>query len=368
VVRNKQGVVIATKQSLAKRGLLINAGVNMTLSKLTVTCGMLIVFLAACATTTPTPTPTNTITSTPTVTAQPTSTPTPLPTETPMPAKTFRIIGYAADWEGPVNPAQLPYLTHVNYAFLLPNAAGSVTGIANPQMLEELVQQAHAQNVKVLISIGGWGTDKEFKALAASPETRQRFVEAVIDFVAHYQLDGADIDWEYPAANSPSADHFTALMRELRAQLPADKLLTAAVALGENADGVQADVFAVVDFFNVMAYDGPGKNHSSYEYAEAALNYWQERGLPPDKTVLGVPFYSRPGEVHYRQLVAADPAAAKTDQINYNGTLTYYNGIPTMQKKTELAHRLASGIMIWTIAADTLDETSLLQAIDRAAH
>ena len=156
-------------------------------------------------------------------------------------------------------------------------------------------------------------------------------------------------------------------MQDLRAQLPPDKLLTAAVALGENADGVQAAVFDVVDFLNVMAYDGPGQNHSSYEFAEEALAYWKERGLPAAKTVLGVPFYSRPGEALYRQLVAADPAAAQTDEFDYHGTTTYYNGIPTMEKKTALAKRLASGLMIWTIAADTLDETSLLKAIARAS-
>jgi GH18 family chitinase len=285
-----------------------------------------------------------------------------------MPEDPFRIIGYAASWEGPINPAQLPYVTHINYAFLLPNADGSVQPIANPALLEDLVTQAHAQDVKVLISIGGWGLDQEFKQLATSPETRGRFVKAIVDFVQQYRLDGADVDWEYPEANSPSADHFTALLRELRAQLPPDKLLTAAVAVGKNADGVQAEVFDVVDFLDVMAYDGPGQNHSSYEFAEEALNYWRQRGLPQNKTVLGVPFYSRPGEAAYRQLVAADPAAAQADEIEYNGVTTYYNGIPTLQKKTALAKRLGSGIMIWTIASDTLDETSLLKAIKRAAQ
>jgi chitinase len=285
-----------------------------------------------------------------------------------MPTKTFRIIGYAADWEGALNPAQLPHLTHINYAFLLPNADGSLKEIANPWILEDIVRRAHEKDVQVLISIGGWGTDKEFEALAASPETRQRFVEAVVEFVEQYDLDGADVDWEYPEANSASADNFTALMTELRKQLPPGKLLTAAVAVGENADGVKADVFKAVDFLNVMAYDGPGQNHSSYEFAEEALIYWQQRGMPQDKTVLGVPFYSRPGEVQYRNLVAANPAAAQADAIDYNGVTTYYNGLATMQQKTELAKRLGSGIMIWTIAADTNDETSLLKAIDRASQ
>jgi GH18 family chitinase len=294
--------------------------------------------------------------------------PTSIPTSTPRPDKSFRIIGYAADWEGQVNPAQLPYVTHINYAFLLPAADGSVSNIAHPRILEDLVEQAHAVNVKVLISIGGWGLDQEFKQLAASPETRRRFVKAVVDFVQQYHLDGADVDWEYPKANSPSADHFTALMQDLRARLAPDKLLTAAVALGNNANGIQEAVFDLVDFFNIMAYDGPGQNHSSYEFAEAALNYWRQRGLPQNKLVLGVPFYSRPGEAPYRKLVAADPAAAQADEIEYKGATTYYNGIPTMQDKTRLARRLGSGIMIWTIASDTLDETSLLKAIDQAAR
>ncbi len=340
----------------------------LTLQKLGV-MSVWLLLLTACTTTTPTPAAIPvTATTKPMATSTIVPTITPHPTETSMPEKTFRVIGYAAEWEGQLNPAQLPYLTHINYAFLLPNADGSVQGLANPWMLEDMVQQAHAQNVKVLISIGGWGTAKEFEALAASPETRQRFVTAVIDFVKQYQLDGADVDWEYPAAHSSSADNFTALMTELRAQLPPDKLLTAAVALGDNADGIKADVFDVVDFLNVMAYDGPGQNHSSYEFAEEALQYWQQRGLPPGKAVLGVPFYSRPGEVPYRQLVAANPAAAKVDTIDYGGSPTYYNGIPTMQKKTQLAKQLASGIMIWTIASDTLDETSLLKAIDQAAR
>ncbi len=326
-----------------------------------VACGIIIFLLASCvASGTSTSSPTRVTAGA--VAAEPTS----LPTSTPVPEQSFRIIGYAADWEGPVNPAQLAYVTHINYAFLLPNADGSIGDVANSGVLENLVQQAHAKNVKALISIGGWGLDKEFKQLAASPDTRRRFVTAVVDFVQRYHLDGADVDWEYPEANTPSADNFTAVLRELRAQLPSDKLLTAAVAIGENADGIQSAVFEIVDFLNIMAYDGPGQNHSSYEFAQEALHYWQQRGLPQDKTVLGVPFYSRPGEVPYRQLVAANPAAAQTDTIDYGGSPTYYNGVPTMRKKTQLAKRLASGIMIWTIASDTLDETSLLKAIDQA--
>ncbi len=43
----------------------------------------------------------------------------------------------------------------------------------------------------------------------------------------------------------------------------------------------------------------------------------------------------------------------------------FYNGIPTMVKKTELAIKSFGGIMIWEITQDSGDDLSLLRAIER---
>jgi chitinase len=284
-------------------------------------------------------------------------------TSLPLPDPPFRVIGYVTDTGLQISDEQLEQLTHVNYAFALPESDGSLTEIANPWKLQDYVERAHARGVAVLISIGGWGPDPEFEALAADPASRARFVEAVRAMVEEYGLDGADIDWEYPDPGA-SADAFVALMAELRAALPEDRLLTAAVAaVGPSADGVRPDVFDSVDFLNVMAYDGGGSAHSPMEYAQAALDYWAELGLPAEQTVLGVPFYSRPAEVAYRELVEADPAAAEVDEFDWHGSPQTYNGTATMRAKTDLAMQRASGIMIWTVAHDTTDDTSLLRTI-----
>jgi chitinase len=282
---------------------------------------------------------------------------------TPEATSTFRIIGYVTDTGPLASEEQLRQLTHVNYAFALPKADGTLYEIANPWKLEQYVKIAHANGIKVLISVGGWGWDEQFEQLAASPKTRAAFVDAVTGVVEEIELDGADIDWEYPDPGASSAA-FTSLMQELRATLPPGTLLTAAVAaLGPNADGVGEDVFGTVDFLNVMAYDGGGGQHSPMWYAQGALQYWQERGLTADQSVLGVPFYSRPSETPYRDLVEADPAAADVDEIDFHGTLVSYNGRETIGRKTELAMDQASGIMIWTVVDDTTDDTSLLHAI-----
>jgi chitinase len=303
--------------------------------------------------------------------AQPTTSPE-SPTGTakpePIPTEPFRIIGYVS--YGDV-VAAIPFekLTHINYAFLIPNNDGTFQPLINAWKLKDLVNQAHGNEVKVLISVGGWGWDAQFETVAASAETRDVFVREVMKIVAEYNLDGVDMDWEYPGPEPESAENNVLLMRALYDELkPQDKLLTAAVvAGGSTGDGVLDEIFDLVDFLNLMAYDGSG--HASMEYAIQSLNYWSERGLPPEKTVLGVPFYSRPSEISYRKLVEADPTATQRDEIDYYGRLNTYNGIPSMIAKTQLALERASGIMIWTLTMDTFDdETSLLTAIYQTAN
>jgi hypothetical protein len=150
----------------------------------------------------------------------------PTPTETPMPQTPFRVIAYVT---GAVVPEVIPYdqLTHLNYAFLIPNADGTFVPLTNLWKLQKIVADAHAADVQVLISVGGWGWDAQFETLAADPVTRAAFVQNLTDFVTENDLDGADVDWEYPDPG-PSSQNFLALIQELRQAMP-DKLLTTAV-------------------------------------------------------------------------------------------------------------------------------------------
>ena len=291
--------------------------------------------------------------------------PTPEKSRTPEPAA-FRVVAYVTD---AAVPAVIPYneLTHINYAFLIPNEDGTFAQM-NTWMPGELVRLAHQQNVKVLISVGGWGWDKQFTSLAAKPVTRTAFVQNLVKIVEQYGFDGADIDWEFPDPD-PSSQNFLALMQELRADLPKDKLLTAAVAaVGQNAAVIPSESFALMDFVNIMAYDNSGPQHSSMDFAQSALDFWLGRGLPPSKAVLGVPFYAQPADVSYGKIIKADPAAAQVDEITYAGMLVNYNGIPTIQAKTRLALQRASGIMFWTLEMDASGNLSLLKAINQVVR
>ncbi|MFK4087859.1 glycosyl hydrolase family 18 protein [Kribbella sp. NPDC020789] len=280
----------------------------------------------------------------------------------------FKSVGYMPSWSGSATAIQYSKLTHINYAFALPNSNGTLQPIENTSKLSQLVSLGHQNGVKVSLAIGGWndGNDSAFEALAGNSGARTTFVNSVMSVINQYGLDGIDIDWEYPDPGA-SGNNYAALMQQLSNTLHANgKLLTAAVVSeGGTADGVQPVVFGYVDWLNIMAYDG-GSPHANYDWSIASANFWKNRGLPKAKTVLGVPFYSRPGYLTYAQIVAQNPANAQVDCVNIGGQQCY-NGIPTIKRKTQWAVANGGGIMNWELSQDATGSLSLVSAIFDAA-
>ena len=297
--------------------------------------------------------------------ASPSPTTKPQPTVIPSPtAPPFIILAYATD---AIIADIIPYdkLTHINYSFLTPKSDGTFNPLNNSWKLKQIVATAHQRAVKVSISVGGWGWDAQFEELAASPQTRSAFVQNLKALVDEFQLDGVDVDWEYPDPGQ-SSQNFLALIKELRAAMPDKLLTTAVVSYGdEHGLGVSNESFELFDFVNIMTYDGP--DHGTMEQFEKGLSYWSERGLPREKLVMGAPFYGDP-DMPYFKIVQADPGAAQTDTFDYYGTTYHYNGIPTLQTKTRIAMDKAGGIMFWALDHDAQGELSLVNAIYDAAH
>lgn len=301
----------------------------------------------------------------PQVVTTPTQTPTAEPPVTQSPAHPpFRIVAYATDG---IVADIIPYdkLTHINYSFLIPNEDGTFKNINNAWKLAQIVERARRHNVRVSIAVGGWGWDQQFEVMAARPVSRAAFVQNLKAFVDGYQLDGADIDWEYPDPGA-SSQNYLELIRELRAAMPEKLLTTAVVSYGDgNGAGIPAEAFELLDFVNVMTYDGP--DHASMEQFQNGLAYWTGRGLEREKLVMGIPFYGAP-DMPYFKLVQEDPQSAQVDSFEYFGRTYRYNGIPSVQAKTRLAMERASGIMFWALDHDIQGDLSLVSAIYEAAH
>ena len=130
----------------------------------------------------------------------------------------------------PAGPAEIDAakLTHVNYAFANVRQGRVVEGFAhdaeNLRVLTGL--RAEHPQLRILVSVGGWTWSKGFSDVALTPRGAARFCESALDYVRRHDLDGIDVDWEYPGLPGDGNTHrpedksnFTALMAELRAQL-----------------------------------------------------------------------------------------------------------------------------------------------------
>jgi chitinase len=276
----------------------------------------------------------------------------------------FKVIGYLPTWGGNLNDVQYTKLTHINYCFLIPNTDGTYQAPDDPARLNNLVALAHANGVKVMISVGGGGGGDAFKSIVTTSNLRTTFVNNMIAFAKQYNIDGIDIDWEFPA-NGTEANNFLLMMQELYTATHNNNLLCTIAVVAYGGASILNGVFSAVDFLNIMAYDENSYEHSTYDLGVQSVNYWIGRGLPANKAVLGVPFYGRDNCCAYKTAgyneILGWGGSAQSD--TYNNSIGY-NGIPTMKKKTEYAIGACGGIMIWSIDTDVKGANSLLSAIN----
>ena len=289
----------------------------------------------------------------------------------------FRVIGYYSGdlFEEPLENLQTDKLTHIMYAFLIPQKDGSVLPLAEEENVRQLIKKAHNDNCKVYIAVGGWSYNDvplqaSFEEAAKKPETRKRLVESIINVVENYNFDGVELDWEYP--NPSSAKNYEELIVELAAELRKNgKHLTAALnGAWSQTEGPEVSKFVsdvcleAFEFINVMSYDMNNEQHSPFWFANTSIDYWLNRGVAAEKIVLGMPLYARPTFMQYRHLVEKNKSFAYTDYAEIDGNASHYNGIPTLCKKTVLAAKKAGGVMLFDVNVDINDETSLVSMID----
>lgn len=65
----------------------------------------------------------------------------------------FRVVGYysATSFDEPLERLDMTQYTHIMYGFLKPQTDGSVLPVPKPELLQQVVEQAHAADVKVLL-------------------------------------------------------------------------------------------------------------------------------------------------------------------------------------------------------------------------
>jgi hypothetical protein len=207
--------------------------------------------------------------------------------------------------------------THLCHAFLVADEEGNVRKDRNVPS-RDLTTKAHQAGVKVLLSLGGWGWDKQFAAIVSKPEAEDRYVKSVMAVITDNDYDGIDLDWEYPD-NEKEITGFERLVRRFRKQLDEigaakgrPMLVTMAASSNKGTLSWLRKEFLLetMDWINVMTYDYTGNwtdfaGHHSPLFASRkqpgsprstalSLKYLvEERGLPADRLAVGIPLYGR---------------------------------------------------------------------------
>lgn len=289
----------------------------------------------------------------------------------------FRVIGYLPGRENLLASAHsIDYdkITHLYIAFINPDSSGNLKGTAN---LKEVSAIAHAKNVKVMASIGGGGAPAYYPSFLTG-DKKKKLIADLVNLAIENNLDGIDVDLEGALIDSHYESFVTDLAIALRAH---DKMITAAIATVYK-DQFTDTALARFDFVNIMSYDKTGPwnlsrpgPHAPYEMAVEDLDYWTKtRGIAKEKVSLGVPFYgygfggNAPESISWKNIVLQYPDKISADELSVNGGNLYYNGIPTIRKKTALALEKSGGVMIWQLLQDTTGEQSLLKNIHAVIH
>ncbi|KAI8139456.1 glycoside hydrolase superfamily [Fennellomyces sp. T-0311] len=268
-------------------------------------------------TTEPAPEPTTTTTTT-------TDAPSPKPTSGGSAASAHRLIAYIADWALPEKIAW-EKLDQVIYSFGIPDKDGNL-GQFDEAQLKSIVEEGHAAGKDVSLSIGGWTGSLYFSSLVKTDASRASFADNINTAVKEFDLDGINLDWEYP--NSPNGvacnendpedtANYLKFVQKLREILPEGTLINAAVSTLPFNDENQTPSTSLdpawkdaLDAFYIMGYDvngiwneEAGPNAPLYyenqadgidtSSADSAVKAWTNAGIPADQLVLGVPFYGR---------------------------------------------------------------------------
>lgn len=318
------------------------------------------------------------------------------------------LAGYYPDWGKWETPAyaidKVPYgkFTHVFWSFISPNADGSLRGDAadDPSELDEMVKLAHEAGTKVILSLGGAGLCENFATVAGNDALRTKFVTNLVEYAQAHNIDGLDMDWEYSEVPVPEADTiaYNKLLRDLRAALPKEKSLSAALpcspyygkyftasVLVETLDWLGFMTYDITgDWDDKARFDSPlypntGSDYTTWSWKETA-EHWEKLGVPANKMVFGVPFFgfqfegtNAPGTdfngkatyMAYKEILKIEGQQFAFDSVSmepYAFTETTFTTLETPQSAAIKANWILennyAGAMIWDISQDVMDDYS----------
>lgn len=265
----------------------------------------------------------------------------------------FKVIAYWTGSDKKIDRESIQQLDQIIYSFLHLEENQLNVSHKDSVYLNYLVSQRKINpDLKVLISLGGWGGCETCSDVFSTEEGRTEFASSVKDILEKYNAQGIDLDWEYPAiagyqghAYKPEdRENFTLLVKRLRKVLGPDAVIS--FAAGGFKDYLEKSVdwnkvMPLVDHVNLMTYDivnggssSTGHHTSLYSTenqknsADYTIKYLDSIGVPHEKMVLGAAFYARVWEQVEDSLNGLYQKGKFKESILYKDIESYKNNYP----------------------------------------
>ena len=214
--------------------------------------------------------------------------------------------------------------THLHFSFvdLTPEF-----GVSTANVQDQFDRLLKLDGIKRIAAFGGWAASTEPSTFwvfreGVKPGNREILATNLANFILEHDLEGIDMDWEYPAAPDipgiPPADpmdggHYLEFLKLLRAKLPNKSVAIAAPASYWYLRGFPIDEIAeIVDYIVFMTYDLHGqwdynnpwsqdgcpegnclRSHINMTETMAALTMITKAGVPSHKITVGISSYGR---------------------------------------------------------------------------
>src|SRR5918993_4849012 len=274
------------------------------------------------------------------------------------------------------SPQSIPYERIDGLVLAFINPVDDCRGFSETEFpwVQEVVrrareQEANGRKITVAFAIGGGGNEinnQRLESIASREECRKQFAGQVAEILAKNDLNGVDIDWEFPKTSS--LGNYALFIKALRESIGTKLLSIAIYDDSGKADAsvrLTTEVFPFVDYYMVMAYLGP-RNDAIRGWINPPWN------LPRSKLRLGLALFGNPDNggpsLPYNQLLGSVPPT----QVNPCGDrvgIYKINGLRTTRELTRFAMtEQLGGITAWELGQDRTDSISLLSAASETSR
>ncbi|KAL4860892.1 hypothetical protein BDV12DRAFT_204588 [Aspergillus spectabilis] len=326
-------------------------------------------------------------------------------------------------------PEDIPVkaLTHLNIAFA--GIESSMLAIEDSEMIRRIVKlKRRNRSLQVFIAVGGWAfsdpgpTRTAWSDMARTDEGRHLFINSLIFAMLQYNLDGVDLDWEYPVADDRSGrpqdfENYVTLVREMRERFDEyNRGWGISMAIPASYWYLQhfdvSELQKHVSWFNLMSYDMRGRwdmenewtgpyvfGHTNITEIERGVDLLRRNSINLRNVNLGMGFHgrtftlqdpgcSRPGCIFTdaglegecsgeEGILTFNEIMARLHRLNdvelrydeasgvrylvYDETqwITYDDEVSFARKRQMLDEGCYGGVMIWVIDQDTPDFQAL---------